>query len=161
MPELSETPLPGVGTRVEFLAEDGSRVGIVHHRTGRRELFVCAPSDPDAVAMSLSLTDDESHALADALGGSSIVESQGDLTQHVEGLAIDWLKVSADSPSVGKSMGSARIRTRTGVSVVAVIRHDETFPSPGPNFDIEAEDTLVVVGTAEGIEAAREILIAG
>ena len=161
MPELSETQLPGVGKRVDFLAEDGSRVGIVHHRTGRRELFVCAPSDPDAVAMSISLTDDESHALADALGGSSIVESLRDMTQQVEGLSIDWLTLREDSPSAGKSMGDAMIRTRTGVSVVAVLRGGETFPSPGPEFGMEAEDTLVVVGTAEGIEAAREILGAG
>lgn len=40
-------------------------MGSVDHGTGRRELFVCDPGDPDAVAMSLTLTDDESHSQPD------------------------------------------------------------------------------------------------
>lgn len=161
MPRLNETELPGVGKRVDFVSDEGSRVGIVHHKTGRRELFVCSPADPDVVTMSLSLTDDESHALADALGGSSIVESLGEVAQQIEGLTIDWLKVEDGTPFVGKTIGDARIRTRTGVSVVAVIRHDETHPAPGPQFELEAGDTVVVVGTPEGLESARSILTSG
>lgn len=161
MPRLNETELPGVGKRVDFVSEEGSRVGIVHHRTGRRELFICSPTDPDAVTTSLSLTDDESHALADALGGSSIVESLGEVAQQIEGLAIDWLKVEDDTPFVGKTIGDAHIRTRTGVSVVALIRQDQAHPAPGPEFQLEAGDTAVVVGTPEGLEAARSILTSG
>ncbi len=161
MAELTETALPGVGQRVDFISKDGRRVGVVHHHTGKRELFVCAPSDPDAVILSLRLTDDESHALADALGGSSIVESLDDMAQQIEGLAIDWLVVSGDSPWVNRTIGDTRIRTRTGVSVVAVIREGNAHPAPDPQFVIEAEDSLVVVGTPEGIEAVGQILTSG
>lgn len=161
MPKIEETPLPGVGVRVEFMSEGGSRVGVVHHRTGRRELFVCAPEDPDAVALNLNLSDDESHALADALGGTSIVENLSSLEQQIEGLAIDWLVVSPESPYVDKSIGDARVRTRTGVSVVAVIRGNEANPAPGPEFMIRAGDTLVVVGTSDGIASVRAILVSG
>ncbi len=161
MPEIHETSLPGVGQRVEFISDAGSRVGVVHHRTGWRELFVCPPNDPDAVVLSLRLSEDESHALADALGGSSVVESLTNLTYQVEGLAIDWLNVDAGTPFVDKTIGDARVRTRTGVSIVAVIRHDKPHPAPGPEFGIEADDKLVVVGTTDGIEAARDILTLG
>lgn len=161
MPQIEETSLPGVGMRHEFRAEDGSRVGVVHHKTGRRELFVCPPEDPDAVLLSLNLSDEESHALADALGGSKVVENVRDLEQQVEGLAIDWLKVEDGTPYATKTIGDARIRTRTGVSVVAVIRGDRAHPAPGPEFRIMAEDTLVVVGTSEGVKAVAEILTAG
>jgi TrkA domain protein len=161
LPDLRETPLPGVGQRVEFVSDDGNRVGVVHHRTGKRELFICSPSDPDAVSMSLKLSEDESHALADALGGSSIVESLDNLAQQIEGLAIDWLGVAEDSPWVGKTIGDARIRTRTGVSVVAVIRHGTAHPAPNPGFEIEVDDHLVVVGTPEGIVAVTQILTSG
>ncbi len=159
--EIRETPLPGVGQRVEFVSEDGNRIGVIHHRTGKRELFVCPPEDPDVVGLSLRLSDDESHALADALGGSSVVESLNHMAHQIEGLAIDWLNVDPDTPFVGKTIGDARVRTRTGVSVVAVIRGDAAFPAPGPGFGIEAEDSLVVVGTTEGIEAVRDILTSG
>jgi TrkA domain protein len=161
MPRIEETSLPGVGIRHEFTAEDGSRVGVIHHRSGRRELFVCAPSDPDAVVMSLNLSDEEGHALAEALGGSTVITNLEDLQQRVEGLVIDWLKVGKGTPYAGKTIGDARIRTRTGVSVVAVLRGEKTFAAPEPVFQIEAGDTLVVVGTAEGIKNVEEILSVG
>ena len=45
--------------------------------------------------------------------------------------------------------------------MVAVLRDDQTQPAPGPEFRIAAGDTLVVVGTPEGIAAAAGILRAG
>lgn len=161
MPEIQETSLPGVGVRHDFTSEDGSRIGVIHHRTGRRELFLCTAEDPDSVAMSLSLSDDDSHALSEALGGSTVVENLTRLQQQIEGLAIDWLAVDPESPYVGRTIGEARIRTRTGVSVVAVIRDDEPFPAPGPDFMIEPSDTLVVVGTSDGINRVGDILMSG
>lgn len=161
MPKIEETSLPGVGIRHDFTAEDGSRIGVVHHRTGRRELFFCSAEDPDAVSHSLNLSDDDSHALSEALGGSTVIENLYSLQQQIEGLAIDWLMVTPDSPYAGKTIGDARIRTRTGVSVVAVIRGEQGYPAPGPDFVIEAKDTLVVVGTSEGIKGTSEILTAG
>ncbi|MEE9205640.1 MAG: cation:proton antiporter regulatory subunit [Acidimicrobiia bacterium] len=161
MPRIEETALPGVGLRFDFTAEDGSRVGVVHHRSGRRELFVCTPEDPDAATMSLNLSDEDSHALSEALGGSSVIENLVDLQQRIEGLAIDWLTIDAESPYAGKTIGDARIRTRTGVSVVAVIRGDQAHPAPGPGFQVEPSDTLVVVGTTEGIKSVFQLLTAG
>lgn len=161
MARIEETPLPGLGIRYEFQTEDGRRVGVIHHRAGRRELFVCPPDDPDSAAFTLNLSDDESHALAEALGGSRIIESLTHLQQQVEGLAIDWLTVEEGTAYADKSIGDARIRTRTGVSVVAVVRGDDAHPAPGPSFHLEAGDVLVVVGTPEGIENVNNILTAG
>lgn len=160
MPEIEETALPGLGLRLEFQSEEGHRIGVVHHRTGRRELFVCPPSDPDSAALTIRLSDDESHALADALGGSSVVESLT-AVQQIEGLAIDWLQVDPDTPYANRTIGDARVRTRTGASIVAVIRGDEALPAPGPEFRLEANDVAVVVGTGAGIEAVRSLLNAG
>jgi TrkA domain protein len=161
LPRIEETPLPGVGMRHDFTTEDGSRIGVVHHRTGRRELFFCNAEDPDAVSHTVNLSDEDSHALSEALGGSTVIENLTQLQQQVEGLAIDWLTVDAGTPYDGKSIGDARIRTRTGVSVVAVIRDDQAYPAPGPGFEVLADDTLVVVGTSEGITTVDEILTAG
>jgi TrkA domain protein len=47
MPIVSETRLPGIGVRYEFITEDGSRVGVVHHRSGVRELVVFERDDSD------------------------------------------------------------------------------------------------------------------
>lgn len=161
MSRIEETKLPGVGVRYEFETEDGRRVGVVHHRTGRRELFVCPPGDPDTTAMTLNLSEGEAHSLVDVLGGSQVVESLSHVQQHIEGLAIDWLAVDSESKYADRTIGDARIRTRTGVSVVAVLREELPFPAPGPDFHVESGDTLVVVGTPEGITKVSEILRSG
>lgn len=161
MARIEEVALPGVGVRYDFTTEEGLRVGVVHHRTGRREVFICPSTDPDSAFLTMNLTDDEAHTLVDVLGGSQVVESLTHLKQQVEGLSIDWLLVEAGSPYAGKTMGDAKVRTRTGASVVAIIRGTETLPSPAPSDRIEADDTLVVVGTSESIAQLTEILASG
>ena len=161
MARIEETSLPGVGLRLDFIADDGNRIGVVHHRSGRRELFVCTADDPDAAIFSITLSDEDSHALAETLGGSKLIENLSVLQQQIEGLAIDWLAVDSGSPYAGKTIGDARIRTRTGVSAVAVIRKDSPHPAPGPDFTLESGDTLVVVGTPAGIKSVAQILVAG
>ena len=158
MTRIDETPLPGVGTRYAFETEEGRMLGVVHHHTGRRELFVGDPGDPDCVAVSLSLTEGETHVLADILGGSSLVQHVGDLGHHIEGLAIDWLVVEPGSPAGDRSLGELQIRTRTGAYVVAIIRDGQPTPAPGPDDRLRIGDVLVVVGTAEGV-AALDALI--
>lgn len=158
MTEVQETELPGVGVRYEFTIRGGRRLGVVAHWSGRRELFVSTPDDPDATVQVLELSEEESQTLADLLGASRVAEHLTTLQQRIKGLAIDWLPVDSDSPYAGASIGDARIRTRTGVSVVAIVRGDETIPAPGPDTRMEPGDQLVVVGTIRGIEAVVELL---
>ncbi len=158
MTVVHETPLPGVGVRLEFRTSTGRRVSVIHHHSGRRELTVDDPSDPDATREMLSLDEGESRTLAELLGASQIERELARLQQSVRGLAIDWLPLQADSPYVGRTLGDTRARTRTGVSVVAVLRAEHAFPAPGPEQPLEAEDTLVVVGTPRGIEDLTVLL---
>ncbi len=160
MPEVEETHLPGLGVRYEFRTARGTRLGVVHHRTGRRELVVYDPEDPDTSRDVIALDPDDSATLAEILGGSRVSEHL-DRLQQVEGLAIDWLPVSGASPFMDRTIGDTRARTRTGTSVVAVIRGDRAFPAPGPEFVLEADDTLLVVGTPRGIEELSVILRTG
>lgn len=161
MQRVEETSLPGVGLRYEFVTKEGERLGVIHHRTGRRELFIADADDPDACREMLSLEEDESRTLAEILGGATVTAHLTGLQQQVEGLAIDWLPVGEDSRYADRTIGDARVRTRTGVSIVAVLRGEQPFPAPGPQFHLQAGDTLVVVGTPEGIEKVAEILQSG
>lgn len=157
MAHLDETRLPGIGTRVEFLTEAGRRMGVVQHHGGHRELFLCPPGDPDSTQVAVKLSEDDAHSLVDALGIVSI-EATDNRTYDVEGLVFEWLDVADDSPAVGRSIGQLRIRTRTGASVVAVMRPGGSVPAPEPGFVIEAGDTIVAAGTADGVEAVRTLL---
>jgi TrkA domain protein len=140
MTEVQEIELPGVGVRHEFTTEDGSRVGVVSHRSGGREIYLADPDDPDAFKRALRLSTEDARTLAEILGASRVASELAALQQKVEGLAIDWLPVRADSPYARRPIGDARLRSRTGVSVVAVIRGEEAIPAPGPDVELEPGD---------------------
>lgn len=161
MAHVDETRLPGIGTRAEFVTDDGRRMGVVRHHGGRRELFVCQPGDPDTTDVAVHLSEDEAHTLVDALDVASVTEDAGERTYQVEGLVFEWLEVAEDASLVGSTIAEERIRTRTGASVVAVLRADGPVPAPDPQFTVRGGDTLVVAGTAEGVAAVRDLLRAG
>ena len=158
MTRIEETKLPGVGLRHDFKTRSGARVGVISHRGGRRELLIYSGSDPDACSEVLRLDEDEGHALADLLGGTSVAEAAQEITQEIEGLTIDWVRVAQDSPAVGKSLADCGIRRETGATVVAVVRGPDTSPAPGGNFVLQRDDTAVVVGTPEGISQITALL---
>jgi len=156
--DVEETLLPGVGARHDFTTTEGQRLGVIVHRTGVRELLIYGQDDPDACAHTLRLEGDNLRVLVELLGGTQIVERLANLQYSVEGLAIDWLSLPANSASIGTTLGSTAMRTRTGVSIVAVLRGEATIPSPEPDLVFEAHDVAVVVGTPEGILQADAIL---
>ena len=155
---IQETPLPGVGLRHDFTTGAGRQIGVVTHLTGRRDLLVYDRDDPDACQEVIRLTDEESDALAELLGATRIVGRLGQLQQQVEGLAIDWLPIHPGSPYAHRTIGDTRARTRTGVSIVAVLRDRTAIAAPGPEFQLEPRDTAVVVGTPAGVQALAGIL---
>ena len=158
MTRIEETQLPGVGVRHDFKTRGGARVGVISHRTGRRELLIYAGRDPDACSEVLHLDEDEGHALADLLGGTSLAEASHEITQEVEGLVIDWVSVADASPAAGHSLMECGVRRETGATVVAVVRGNETVAAPGPEFELAAGDIAVVVGTSEGIAQITHLL---
>jgi TrkA domain protein len=155
--DIQETNLPGVGLRHDFTTKAGRQLGVVTHRTGRRDLLVYDRNDPDACQEVIQLTDDEADALAELLGAARLVEHLAGL-QRIEGLAIDWLPIRPDSPYAGRTIADTQARSRTGVSIVAILRGDRAIPAPAPDAGLEAGDTLVVVGTADGIKELSKLL---
>lgn len=158
MGHIDETRLPGIGTRVDFVTEDGRRMGVVQHHGGRRELFICRVEDPDSAQWDVHLTEDDARSLVDALGVISVGEDTERRTYGVAGLVFEWLDVPEDSPAVDRSIGQLQIRTRTGASVVAVLRPTRSVPAPEPGFVFEAGDTVVAAGTPEGVAKVRALL---
>lgn len=158
MTEINETKLPGVGTLHDFECQSGDRVGIISHHGDRREVVIYDQDDPDRVSESAVMTAKEARVLADLLGGTTVTERLDDLRQEIAGLAIDWLPISPHSTYAGRTIGDTGLRSRTGVSIVALVRGDQPLPAPGPDQTLLADDTAVVVGTADGIDAAAKLL---
>lgn len=157
MAEVTETQLPGVGVRHEFATGAGERIAVLSHRTGRREIAVYDRADPDSCTTVLHLDADDTRTLADLLGGGPLTEAVAGV-QRLAGVALDWIPIRADGQHTGSTIGDAQLRTRTGSSVVAVIRGDETIPAPEPDFLLAADDVVVAVGTSEGLQQLRDLL---
>jgi K+:H+ antiporter subunit KhtT len=159
--EIHEVKLPGVGVRYEFETAERNRIGVISHRTGLREIYISRRDDPDEFKRVLGLSPDDARTLAELLGATRVAQQLAELQQRIEGLVIDWLPVRDDSAYAGRTIGEARMRSRTGVSVVAIVRGEEAVPAPGPDERLDSGDYLVVVGTGRGVEQAVELLRAG
>ncbi len=155
---VERTPLPGVGLRLDFVTEDGRRVGVIHRQTGGLELFIGHADDPDLTAASVELTASEAATLTELFGGSVFSHELSHLQEAAAGIAVDWLPIEAGTRFVDRPLGDTRLRTRTGVSVVAVIRDGIAIPSPTPAFVLTAGDVVVAVGTVSGLADAGDIL---
>lgn len=156
---IEETRLPGVGVRYEFTTSAGDRIGVIHHRSGRRELVLYDRLDPDSCRAVLPLGEEDAHALIELLGGSEVVERLEEvLRQSVEGLTLEWVSIGKASPAAGRTLAEIGLRSRTGASVVAVVRGEETINSPRADFRLEAGDTVVLIGSPEAIEEAAAAL---
>ncbi|MCO8266850.1 cation:proton antiporter regulatory subunit [Haloferax prahovense] len=142
-----ESDLPGVGKKHEVELGDGSRLVIVTHNSGKREVFRRASADSDSEKL-FELTDKLARQVGTLLEGAYFQPVQ---TESIETLLggdtlIEWVEVGADSEIAGKTLGESDLRQATGASVIAIERGDEVVTSPGGDAMVEAGDTLVVIG---------------
>jgi TrkA domain protein len=156
--EIQETALPGVGLRHDFTTRAGRQLGVVTHRTGRRDLLLYDRDDPDATQEVIRLTQEEADTLADLLGTARLTGRLAELQQRIEGLAIDWLPIRPDSPYAGRDIADTQARSRTGVSIVAILHGNGAIPAPTPDARLDPGDTLVVVGTTKGVKDLSKLL---
>ena len=158
MATVRETNLPGIGVKHDFTTDDGRDVGVLVHRDGRRDIVVYDADDPDSCSAQISFSGPDTRTLTELLGASRVTEAIGIVTQEIEGLGIEWLPISSDSPAGGVTIGQGAYRTKTGASIVAVIRGSNPHPAPDPDFLIEDGDTVVAAGTAEGLAALTDLI---
>jgi TrkA domain protein len=159
--DVERTNLPGIGLRHDFRTEKGRRAAVVSYVSGHRELVIYRSDDPDSALCSLKLNTDEANGLAELLGATRIVERLAALQRQVAGLITMQVPIIAGSPFDSRTLGDTQARTRTGASIVAVIRGGQILASPRPDFTFEPGDLVVAVGTAEGTSAVSDILTNG
>ncbi|MEM7288728.1 MAG: cation:proton antiporter regulatory subunit [Actinomycetota bacterium] len=158
MPDVNETKLPGVGVRHDFATDGGQALGVLVHHDGHREILVYDDEDPDACSSVLKLNHDETRTLAELLGATQVTEEVSEVEHSVDGQSIAWVQVRSEGPVAGATIGERAYRTRTGASIVAVIRQGEPIPAPEPDFVLRAGDWIIAVGDASGLEALRTLV---
>ena len=159
--DIREVQLPGIGLRYEFATADRDRLAIIAKRTGDFEVYRYDNGDPDAADPLFRLTGEEAEGLAQILGAPRIVERFAELTREVSGIDAGQIRIRPGTAFVDRPLGESQIRTRTGASIVAVLRGEAVLPSPMPADVLRAGDVLVVIGTEAGLTAAEFILDRG
>ncbi|MFB4317160.1 cation:proton antiporter regulatory subunit [Actinomadura sp. 21ATH] len=159
--DVERTALPGIGLQHVLTTGRGRQIGIVSHRTGRKDLVIYDKHDPDSCVVTVKLTTEEANAIAELLGTGRVVERLNDLHRQVEGLKTEQFPITPGSPYAGRALSDTQARTRTGASIVAVVRDGHVLASPRPDFIFAENDIIVVVGTDEGTAAVAAILTQG
>jgi TrkA domain protein len=152
----SRTPLPGIGVRYDLVTRERRRLSVAAEPDGTRTLSAYRKNDPDDCELAVRLSPDEAGLVVDALRPAH--HSPSLLSTTELGLVAERIGLPAASHWNGRLLGETRTRTETGVSIVAVLRRAEALPSPGPDFRLAGGDTLIVIGTREGVDAAAETL---
>ncbi|MFW5978169.1 MAG: cation:proton antiporter regulatory subunit [Halohasta sp.] len=148
--DIYETDLPGVGKRFELPIHDGSALVVVVHNTGRHEIFKKEHEDADADRFA-ELSESEAEALGSILEDVHFQPAEMDASSTMIGgdTVIEWYTIDEESPLARETLEDSNIREKTGVTVIAVERGPDAFPSPGPGFELDAGDTIVTIGRSD------------
>ena len=149
-PDVEERDLPGIGRRYDLGEIDGTRISVVIHHSGRRDLYIMARDhdEPDVV----SFTDGEARKLGAILGGAYFQPAVvAEIEAVIGGLLIDWVTLEEESPGAGRSIAELEIRRRTRMTVAAILRGHTPIIAPDPSEVLQAGDRLVVVGRREDL----------
>jgi monovalent cation:H+ antiporter-2, CPA2 family len=83
------------------------------------------------------------------------------LNQFLIGTTSDIFSVVENSPAVGKSLEEMDLPSRSGVSVIAVVREGKSYQNVGTDFKLAAGDLLVLLGGHKALDDAGRILNPG
>lgn len=155
--EITNRTLPGIGICQEIALHNGRRLGIVTRRNGLRDL-VFYDEEGEGAAETVALTADEANAVAELLGAPQLSLRLAILQRQAEGLVVEELPVPPSSPFAGRPLGDTQTRTRTGASIVAILRDSAALPSPTPDAILRAGDLVVTVGTQQAVDHVARIL---
>ncbi|MBI2360565.1 MAG: NAD-binding protein [Deltaproteobacteria bacterium] len=80
------------------------------------------------------------------------------LSQFLAGTTTDIFLIQDGSPAIGKSLQELELRSRSGVTVVAVVREGTSNSNPGPDLILREGDILVLLGSHKALDQATQIL---
>ena len=90
------------------------------------------------------------------------------LRQASRAIEMEWVRLPGSGDSKdggperdvfpGRTIGDLSVRSRTGASILAVVRGEKVIPNPGAELRLEVGDAVGIVGTPEQRTAFREMM---
>ena len=94
----------------------------------------------------LSINTDEEHLLLQ------------ELLDAANSIEIRWFRLQPESPLIGQTLAAVNLRSRTGASVVGILRNSQLMANPKSMTVFQADDRIGLIGDKEEIEAAEKVL---
>ncbi|MEK7341871.1 MAG: TrkA C-terminal domain-containing protein, partial [Candidatus Binatota bacterium] len=81
-----------------------------------------------------------------------------ELSQFLVGTTTDTFLILEGSPAIGRSLEEIQLRSRSGVTLIAVVREGVSSANPAADFFLAAGDVLVLLGSHKALDEATQIL---
>jgi TrkA domain protein len=155
--EVSQQDLPGIGRRFDVEGQDGGRVSVVMHHSGRCDVYARARGDAEPT--TVSFTDDQARRLGAVMAGAYFKPAAVQRIEAVIGdLLVDWVTVPDNSPVDGRSIGELGVRRETRMTIAAIVREGTTIVAPDPDEAVRVGDKLVVLGPPAALPALQALV---
>jgi len=80
-----------------------------------------------------------------------------DLLDATNSIEIKWFSLPPDNPLVGQTLANANLRSRTGASVVAILRERQLMANPKSMTAFQPGDRIGLIGDKEEIDTAEKL----
>jgi TrkA domain protein len=158
---LRSLNLPGVGTKYEFTTDKGDTVAIFFTKTGTIQMYTLQKGcrTPSAAEM----TPVEARRLGNILTGA-VIEAESESVEIAFSALAD-LRITIHTYTIpkkvaGRTIEELQIRSKTGVTVIAVCRQEKNIINPPPSFVFEAGDAVVVIGETDQLKTfERDVMV--
>lgn len=156
--KVYETDIPGVGRKFELDLSGETSIVVVLHHDGRCEVFRREGPDADGEKI-LDLSGEQANKLGSIMEGAYFESVDlDDITVPLGDAIIEWVDVPPGSSLDGMTLEKCGVRRKTGATIIAVQRGDETTPNPEANFELASGDILVAIGTREEQHELKEFV---
>jgi TrkA domain protein len=146
---FKETDLPGIGKKYSVETMENQLLSVVIHLSGKREvlLFNDPDEDPD---FHFLLSDEEAGLVGSVLMGTYFKPEQEQQKElFLNKMSIEWVRINEECLLADKTIIDLEIRKTTGVTIIAIVRENDTIINPPPDTVFKLHDMLVVVGSRE------------
>ncbi len=158
--QIRHIEIPRVGQKYTLTTQKGNQAILIFHRNGQKE-FYFTPEADDEPELGLELTDEEARIMGALLLGidyrSEKDEVKEDSQQCFENILVEWIILSPKAELANQTIAEAEIRSRTGVTIIALERDGEMQGSPDINKKLIVGDRIMVTGTEEDIKKFEKI----
>ena len=85
-------------------------------------------------------------------------ENLGRIASLLAGATVDNILIEPGSPAVGRTLRELDIRKNTDATVIAIARNGKAVTNPGPDFSLQTDDIVVLLGAHRNLDQAVNLL---